>query len=279
METACRRHASCLAQPGNTFWFCDDVLAAEAHNIAVNLFPGDQQFKNFLETWLRLIDIKAKEKWQAAQACAAKLPPAQHDKPLEIWMMPAVLPPDFNGNVTFFAQDPDSRLPVLAEFSFEGQVIYAPASPAGKPATTYPFDYAPKFKRVPNADGHTDLTPPTVTVTAAGYPQIKFPLAAEVPKMMVEMKPPANALRRGKNTITIEAHDAATGKPVEARVMLGDETIGETNAPITLELTGKGERPEIWVTSLFDKYSDAVVVKAVATSRTAPHRPARRSAS
>lgn len=276
METACRRHASCLAQPGTTFWFCDDVLAAEAHEIAKNLFPGDPQFKNFLETWLLGIDVKAaKEKWQAAQACASKLPPPQHNKPLEIWMTPAVLPPDFKGKVTFFAQDPETRLPVLAEFSFEKQVVYAPANPAGRPATTYPFDYELKFKRVPNADGHTDVMPPTVTVTAPGYPEIKFPLAVEVPKMIVEMKPKAEALRRGKNNITIEARDAASGKPVEARVMLGDEAIGETNAPITLELKGKGEHPEIWVTSLFDKYSDVVVT----TSRTAPRRQARRSAS
>src|SRR5713101_771413 len=25
LEGACRRHATCLATPGSTFWFCDDV--------------------------------------------------------------------------------------------------------------------------------------------------------------------------------------------------------------------------------------------------------------
>jgi hypothetical protein len=78
--------------------------------------------------------------------------------------------------------------------------------------------------------------------------------------MTVAMKP--NALHGGKNVITIDARDAATGKPVEARVMSGGDPIGDTNIPITLQVNRKGQHPEIWVTSLFNLYSDVVVAKA-----------------
>ena len=261
MEHACKRHATCLATPGNTYWFCDDVLTTEVHALAKNMFPGDNQFKNFIEVWLLGIDIKAKAKWDVAQKCARSLPPQQHTKPLEIWMSPPVLPPNYKGKVTFYALDPDTHLPVLTNFAFEGQIVYATANPAGLPATVYPFDYTVRYKRVPNAEGHRDVVAPIMTATAEGYPTVKFPLAAEIPKMIVEMKPPPDKLHRGKNTFAIEAHDATTGKPVEARVMMGDDPIGETNAPITVELNRKLEHPEIWVTSLFDRYSDVVVAR------------------
>jgi hypothetical protein len=138
--------------------------------------------------------------------------------------------------------------------------VYVTSSPEGLPATIYPFDYTPKFKREANAEGHTNVVPPMVTVTAPNYPTSTFQLPAEVPKMIVTMKP--GELHGGKNVITIEARDAATGKPVEARVMSGSDPIGDTNTPITLDLNRKGQHPEIWVTSLFNLYSDAVIAKA-----------------
>ncbi len=263
LETACRRHATCLATPGNTFWFCDDVLAAEARPLCDKLFPGDEQCKTFRETHLLGIDLHAKPLWDQAQACASKLPPVTHTKPLEVWMTPSLLPPGFRGKLTFYTLDPDTHVPVLATVSFENQIIYAKANPAGLPATIYPFDYTVKFKRVPNADGHNDVVPPMVTVSAASYPASTFRLPAEVPKMMVEMKPSPDRLRRGKNVVTVQARDATTGKPVEARVMFGDDVAGDTNKPIILEVK-RGPRPEIWLTSLFDQYSDVVVAKAAA---------------
>jgi len=261
LETACRRHATCMATPGNLYWFCDDVLSNEVRPACNKLFPGDQQCKNYIETLLLGIDIKGKKTWEDAQACAAKLAAVTHTKPLDIWMAPAVLPAGFKGKVTFYTLDPDSGLPILATFKFEDQIIYAPANPQGLPATIYPFDYSVKFKRVPNAEGHTNVVPPMVTVTASGYPETQFRLAAEVPKMNVSMKPAADQLRRGKNVVTVEARDAVTGKPVEARVMFGDDVVGDTNKPFTLEVK-RGKRPEIWVTSLFNAYSDVVVARA-----------------
>ena len=260
LDAACKRHATCLATPGSTFWFCDDVLALEAHKVCPKLFPNDEQCKTYIETWLLGVDLQAKELAQKAQKCAANSPPPQHSKLLDVWTNPEVLPPLFKGKLTFFARDPDTHLPVYAKFTFENQVVYATSNPEGLPATIYAFDYTPKFKRVANAEGHTDLVPPTVTVTAPGYPTTTFQLPATVPKMTVVMKP--SELHGGKNVITIEASDAATGKPVEARVMSGSDPIGDTNLPITLQLNRKGQHPEIWVTSLFNLYSDVVVAKA-----------------
>jgi hypothetical protein len=257
---ACQRHATCLATPGSTFWFCDDVLTQEAHTVCPKLFPNDAPCKTYIEVWLLGIDLRAKDIWKAAQKCSAKSPAPQHSKPLDVWVSPEVLPANFKGKLTFFARDPDTHLPVYAKFAFDNQIIYAPANPEGLPATIYPFDYTPKFKRVPNADGHTDVVPPTVTVTAPNYPTTTFQLAAEVPKMTATMNP--GELHGGKNVITIEARDATTGKPVEARVMLGGDPIGDTNLPITLNLNRKGEHAEIWITSLFNKYSDMVIAKA-----------------
>jgi hypothetical protein len=80
--------------------------------------------------------------------------------------------------------------------------------------------------------------------------------------MNVAMTPEPSKLGRGKNTVTVAATDASTGKPIEARVMMGTHTIlGKTNVPFELELAKGQKREEIWVTSLFDRYSDVVVAK------------------
>lgn len=259
LELACHRHAACAAVPGNTYYFCDDVLSNEARPACEKLFPGEQKCRDYLETWLLGIDLKWKTFWPAAQECAKKQPPVAHSKPLQYWMSPAVLPAGFQGKVTFYAIDPETHLPVFAHFDFDNEKVYAPSNPDGLPATQYPFDYQVKFKRIQNAQGHTDLVPPSITMTAEGYAPVTFPLAAEIPKMAVKMTPAR--LRAGKNVVTIEAHDAKTGKPVEARVMFGDDIAGDTNKPITLEVP-RGKTPEIWVTSLFNTYSDTVVAPA-----------------
>ncbi|HEY6844471.1 MAG TPA: hypothetical protein VI391_09900, partial [Thermoanaerobaculia bacterium] len=191
----------------------------------------------------------------------AKKTAVTHTKPLTIWMKPAVLEPGFNGWLEFYSLDPETNLPVFATFKFDNEVVYAPANPAGLPATGYGFPYKVKFKRVPNAQGHTDLVPPNITATAEGYPTVTFPLAAEVPKAIITMKPAAGELHAGENTVTIEAHDATSGKPVELRVMFGDDIAGMTNQPLTLNVP-RGKRPEIWATSMFNQYSDMVIAPA-----------------
>ena len=266
LAPACRRHATCLANPANSFGFCDDVLSAETADDCDGLFPASrsatdhEQCSTFHEIYLLGVDQQSKPTWKAAQACASKNPIA-HTKPLDIWMVPATIPFGSKKFVEFYSLDPDTRVPVLANITLEDQIIYAPANPTGKMATFYPLKLPFKFVRVPNAEGHTSLVPPMMTVEAEGYPPTQFRLAATVPEMKVEMRPAPSALRRGKNVVTIHAHDTATGQPVEARVMIGDRPAGQTNTPMTLDVK-RGKLPEIWVTSLFNKYSDVVVAKA-----------------
>jgi hypothetical protein len=99
---------------------------------------------------------------------------------------------------------------------------------------------------------------PEVRIEAPGYRVESFRVPVEVPVMKVTMKPAK--LKRGKNSVTITAIDSITGKPVEARVMAGEIVAGKTNAPFQLEISGK--RPEIWITNLYDRYSDVVVAPA-----------------
>jgi hypothetical protein len=116
-----------------------------------------------------------------------------------------------------------------------------------------------KWVRVPNADGHTDIVAPTVTLSFAHHPQMKFPLPVQVPKMTAVMQPAT--LKPGRNTVTVITKDAITGAPVEARVMYGDLTIGESNQPVVIEVKKGAKRPDVWVTSLFDAYGDVVVLR------------------
>jgi hypothetical protein len=76
------------------------------------------------------------------------------------------------------------------------------------------------------------------------------------------MTPEPAALRTGTNRITVSTVDTVTGKPVEMRVMAGDRVVGDSNMPIELVLEKGAKRPEIWLTSLFDMYSDVVIAPA-----------------
>ncbi|HUR79951.1 MAG TPA: hypothetical protein VM733_04255, partial [Thermoanaerobaculia bacterium] len=136
--------------------------------------------------------------------------------------------------------------------------IYADDVPAGLPTTFYKVPWKPQPFRVSNAQGHRDVVAPEVRIEAPGYKTASFRLPMTVGSMKVSMKPAK--LKRGRNSVTITATDSMTGKPVEARVMAGQLVAGKTNQPFELEITGK--RPEIWVTNLYDRYSDVVVLPA-----------------
>jgi hypothetical protein len=140
--------------------------------------------------------------------------------------------------------------------------IYASDSPEGMPTSFYFVPWKGKLVRTPNAQGHSDVLPPEVRIESPGYKTVSFRLPVDVPKMILKMDPDPSKLKRGKNIVTITATDATTGKPVEARVMGGDTVLGKTNAPFELELVKGQKRPEIWVTSLFDRYSDVVIAPA-----------------
>jgi hypothetical protein len=265
----CRKQATCLATPGNGFLFCDDAVMPELRTVCERRFPASvnahdaEQCDIYTETWALGVDQMAKKIWENAQKCVAeKIPTVEHSKPLDIWMAPETLSADNKGYVTFYSIDRDTHVPVPADVKIGKQIIYAPSNPAGSVQTYYPVKLPIKFVRVPNAEGHTTLVPPKVVVTAPHYPTTEFPLPVAVPQVRVTMTPPVSEFKTGSNKVTITAVDAATGKPVELRVMLGETIGGDSNKPFEYVKTPGQKRPEIWVTSLFDKYSDQVVAPA-----------------
>jgi hypothetical protein len=264
-EPYCRQLATCLATKNNNSMFCDDLVSAKARATTCNtLFPNSKHDNDlcaqFLEVYWLGVDQRTMQLWRTAQACAAKQPAVAHAKPPIIWMTPSALPVDYPDNVQFFALDPDTHVPLQADITFEDQIFYAPANPAGKASTYYPMKLPIKYIRVPNADGHTDAVPPIVTINTPDYPPVSFRLNAKVPSVHVEMTPGVPSLHPGANDVTVVAKDDS-GKAIDARVMVGNDEIGYTNQPIKMTLP-EGKRPEIWVKPFLDRYSDVVIAKA-----------------
>jgi hypothetical protein len=266
MAPLCRKHATCQTYPTNSYTFCDDVLTAEAHPLCDKVFPRDKnahdadQCKAWIEVYLMGVDQNAINTWKTAQTCAKKQPPAVHAKPLDVWMSPESIPYDYKGQVTFYAIDPDTHVPVLARVLLPNQTIYAPSNPSGASATFYPFALPFKYARVPNKEGHTDAVPPMITISAPGYPDASFRLPAVVPKAIVAMTPAA--LHAGKNEVTVVARDSLNGKAIDGRVMMGNDEIGFTNQPIAIDIKKGAKRPEIWLKPYLDRYGDVVIVPA-----------------
>jgi hypothetical protein len=269
-EPVCRKLATCLATPGNNFLFCDDVISTEMRDVCGARFPKEkgatdwQQCETFMETFELGVDQKSEATWLVVSECGKeKTPAVDKTKPLIYWVVPPLIPAGFKDYISIHGIDPDTHVPMQADITIEGQIVYTWTNPAGNLQTYYPFKWPTKFNRVKNAaTGHTDIVPPTVTIKKEHYPTITFPMPVQVPQVKLELMPPPAQLHPGKNVITVFAKDATSGKPAELRVMFGDAAAGSTNEPIELMIDRKTKRPEIWVTSLFDWYSDQTVVPA-----------------
>lgn len=265
LEPACAKAASCYAMPGATFTFCNDVVQDDMR-MTCNRYPAGSsdylQCKSFVEVFALGRDQHSGDWWREAQSCATKAGMQPRSYAPIVWTVPASFPLDYAGTITFYALDPETRIPVQALVTIDGQKVYSSAAPRGLPTTNYGFKWPLELVRVPNAAGHEDLVAPDVTIASEWFAPVRMKMPVVVPQMTVEMKPPASKLRRGKNTVTVSTRDAKTGKPVEARLMLGDRTIGDTNQPLTIELPKNGKHADLWVTSLFDHYGDVVVVPA-----------------
>lgn len=257
IRPTCAKLATCYATQPNGSLFCMDLLFPEFWGLC-DRYPKDsqdfEQCSMFMRVYTLRADLQDKETWKAAQACAVEKTPRTQVGKLEVWMAPKTIGSDYKGRITFYALDPETRVPIQALVEMPNQRLSARA-PGGKPWTNYDIEWDAKFLRVPNADGHTDLVAPTVSITADGFEPVTMQLPMTAPKLIVEMTP--SKLQPGKNTVTFAARDAETGKPVELRVMLGKTVLGDTNKPLEVEITGK--RQEIWATSLFDRYSDVVI--------------------
>ncbi len=179
-------------------------------------------------------------------------------------MTPASVPAGYDGYLTFFAIDRQTHVPVFGHISgWEGpQIVYAPSNPTGETATYYPFKGPFKLIRIERPDGHTDLAGPMLTMKFDYYPAVTFRMAIDIPKLRVAVEKDPKFNLPGKHSLTVKTLDEASGSQAELLVMVGTRAIGATNQPLSVE-RAKGEKlPEIWVTSLYDRYSDVVVVPA-----------------
>jgi hypothetical protein len=262
----CRKIANCLASPGNTDWvFCTDFMRGDFLATADRFEKGTDDYDQWLMSslmWYHGLDNAIMAGQKEAKACLDAQPPSE-GRTLEVWTKPATIGPDYNGNLIVYALDAETRIPVMAAITIEGQTLKpANDSPNGHATSYYKFPWPITLNEVPNADGHHDVVSPKVFVQSPAYKTATFTMPIEIPKAIVEMQPPVSQLKRGPNTVTVVVKDAVTGKPVEMRVMGGDRILGDANKPFTLELKPGTKRPEIWVTSMFHRYSDVVVAKA-----------------
>jgi hypothetical protein len=266
MNPALEQMAACYATPNNSYLFCNEINRADVARTCMKypLHSSDyEQCLGFYYIYYLGIDSSSKALYTDAQKCATEGSAVTHAQPPDVWFSPEQLPVDYKGNVTVFAVDPQTKVPVESLITVENQTIYSTASYDGHVRTSWPFPWNAKLNRVPNANGHSDVVPPRLTLATPGYPTTTLSLPYETPKLVVDITPPPAQWKRGaKNTFTVTAKDAATGKPAELRVYANDTILGNSNEPLVLELGRNDKRPEIWATSLFNRYSDVVIVPA-----------------
>ncbi|PYQ28785.1 MAG: hypothetical protein DMF56_13985 [Acidobacteria bacterium] len=260
----CTKLATCYGTLGNTSMFCNDVVLTQMMSVC-DQWPqkSDDHDQCFLmmRTYATGIDLKAWDTWTAAQECA-KANATPGPRQMELIVTPKTLPLDFDGKLVIYALDKETRVPLRAIINVEGEILYAREAPDGITTTSYALPWKASLRKVTRADGHSDIVPPKVTVTREGYETITFPMPLEVRPMVASMTPAVSSLKRGKNKITVTAIDSKTGKPVDARVMIGEHDVAEAGQPFELDLKKGEKREEIWVRSSFERYSDVVVAPA-----------------
>jgi hypothetical protein len=260
IEPWCEKIANCESVPGNEWVWCKDLtdkLLADACEPYKADDPTYQTCWAFMGIFSLGQDGPTSDTHQEAQRCALEAIAGKPKGKLDVWMVPARLSPSFEGTIKFYALDQQTRLPVMADIRLDAGKFHVVQSLNGFPTTGYPLRYKPELKAVTRADGHRDLVLPAVTITSPYYEPVEFRMPIETSEMILETT--TRSLKRGMNTITIKAKDSVTGEPVEARVMGDDRVLGKTNVPFQVEWKKGKTSPEIWVTSLYDRYSDQVV--------------------
>jgi hypothetical protein len=260
----CAKLATCYGTPGNTSMFCNDVVLTQMMAVC-DQWPqkSDDHDQCFLmmRTYATGIDLKAWDTWTAAQECA-KENATPGTRQMEIIVTPKTLPLDFDGKLVIYALDKETRVPLRAIINVDGEILYARDAPDGITTTSYALPWKASLRKVTRADGHSDIVPPKVTVTREGYETVTFPMPLDVRPMVASMTPAPASLKRGKNMITVTAIDSKTGKPIDARVMIGQRDVAEAGKPFEIDLKKGEKREEIWVRSSFERYSDVVVAPA-----------------
>lgn len=265
MRPTCAKVATCYAARGNTAAWCMDLLFPEFWGLC-DKYPKDSEMHEQCSMFIRIYSLRAdlrdKKTWKNAQECALlSSPRGAQPKKMEVWISPEKIGDDYDGRFVVYALDTETRVPVQALVEMPGTRLSARAE-GGKPWTNYEIKWPLTFLRVPNADGHTDLQAPQITVTAPGYEPVTLTMPATPGTAIIETTPAIATLKPGKHQVTFNARDAATGEPVELRIMAGEYPLGLTNKPLELEIKKGEKRPEIWATSLFHRYHDVVVAPA-----------------
>jgi hypothetical protein len=257
----CEKIANCITVKGNDWVFCTELLGKEFIATCERFPAGSEDRKQCGEfATIYFMGMVAKKESDEAKACAAALPAPAAPGKLEAWIDAPAFTPDFNGRFVAYAIDAETHLPVRAYITIDAGMAKNNRGP--KSITGYAMGWKAGFKAVPNEQGHRNVVPPAATFTAPGYEPLTIPIEMEVPQLTVIMTPPSKSLKRGMNTITVETYDAVTNKPVEMRVMAGDRVLGKANTPLLFEWKEGEKRPEIWVTSLWNRYSDVVIAPA-----------------
>lgn len=264
MQPFCAKLTTCYSTPGNTNMFCNDVVLTQAMSICDQFTDKTDHEQCFLlmRTYSSGIDLKSWKPYEEAQACGKANAQSNGLRRLEIIMTPKTVPLDFNGKLIMYALDSETHIPMRAIIGIEGEILYSREVPDGLPTTSYPLPWKAKLRATTDAAGRRTVAAPIVTIAKEGYETVTFPMPIEMRAMKVAMTPPPEKLKRGKNMVTITAVDPVTGKPVDARVLVGRADVAEANHPFELELKRGEKRGEILVRSSFSRYDDVVVAPA-----------------
>lgn len=264
MQPYCVKRATCMATPGNEWWFCNDVWVQEVRGQCDVKYPvataatDNEQCHTWIDTYASGVDQRGSADAKKAQECTKREVPASTTlRKLEWWSKPAVIPVQYDKQIQIFTIDRETHVPVQASITVEGQNLFSTESPVGRPTSYYPFPWPRQLHREPNAQGHSDVVAPMMTISAPGYESVNARVPTSVPKMIVSVRPAR--LKTGVNRVTVSATDEQTGKPVEAQVYYGQQTVGFANQPIEITVPAR-KRAEIWVRSPYGAYSDAVVI-------------------
>ncbi len=255
----CAKIGNCFTVKDNTWVWCIDLMRDDFLETCER-FPrksDDYRQCRMLATTYFIGIAAITDVHKAAQECAAGQVSSEPRK-LEAWVRPQKMDLGYDGELTIFAYDAETHIPVRASLSVDAGKLTKTDGPATAGTV---LKWRAGLKRVPNAQNHGDIVSPTATLQATGYETLTIRLPLDVPTATVTMTPPPAQWKTGKNAITVTAVDSVTGEPVEMRVMAGDTILGNTNLPLQLELETGQKRPEIWLTSLFDHYSDIVVAE------------------
>jgi hypothetical protein len=259
-QPLCAKIGNCFTVPVNDWVYCVDLMYNDFLGTC-DRFPADSydhdQCRQFAMTYFIALGAKT-QLYEQAQSCVREQP-ATGEHSLEAYMVPEKFDIHHDGAFFVYAYDAETHIPVRAWMAIDAGKLKS--TEGLEPRTGYKNMWEARAKTVTNAEGHQDAVLPTMTLTAPGYKALTMPMPLEIPHLVVEMTPSADKLRVGTNVITVNVRSAETGKPVWARVMAEGMVIGEANKPIELELTKKDKSPEIWVSTLDNRYSDVVVAK------------------